>query len=212
MRLGGSHREKTPVHRQGFGVSSAERCGGRFAFPSNSDCTLREAINAAFEASGDLEAAARPEDGPPEDTFVDMYAALVSVPVIGRSVLGDNEQRDDPAQEDVESLDRVLAGFGQFDVDRLNEREEQGQGGDGINGPGMQTPVEIGDAHRRLCRLGCLGPSRHAQRHGRPSAAAPASGIFKLHLQQQQALVEAALSVQPKARKSKKQPAKKRKT
>ena len=45
---------------------------------------------------------------------------------------------------------------------------------------------------------------------GRPSAAAPASGIFKLHLQQQQALVEAALSIQPKARKSKKQPAKKR--
>ncbi len=45
---------------------------------------------------------------------------------------------------------------------------------------------------------------------GRPSAAAPASGIFKLHLQQQQALVEAALSIQPAARKTKKQPAKKR--
>lgn len=45
---------------------------------------------------------------------------------------------------------------------------------------------------------------------GRPSAAAPASGIFKLHLQQQQALVEAALSIQPAARKSRKQPAKKR--
>ena len=33
---------------------------------------------------------------------------------------------------------------------------------------------------------------------GRPGAAAPASGIFKLHIQQQQALVEAALGVQPK--------------
>ena len=47
---------------------------------------------------------------------------------------------------------------------------------------------------------------------GRPSAAAPASGIYKLHLQQQQALVEAALDVEVKARVAKKQPAKKRKS
>ena len=40
---------------------------------------------------------------------------------------------------------------------------------------------------------------------GRPSAAAPASGVFKLHLQQQQALVEAALGIQSNASKSKKQ-------
>ena len=37
---------------------------------------------------------------------------------------------------------------------------------------------------------------------GRPSAAAPASGIFKVHLQQQQALVEAALDIEIKASKS----------
>jgi 2-oxoglutarate dehydrogenase E1 component len=37
---------------------------------------------------------------------------------------------------------------------------------------------------------------------GRPSAAAPASGIFKIHLQQQQALVEAALDIESKASKS----------
>ena len=47
---------------------------------------------------------------------------------------------------------------------------------------------------------------------GRPSAAAPASGVFKLHLQQQQALVEAALSTHSKASKSSRQPASKRKT
>ena len=47
---------------------------------------------------------------------------------------------------------------------------------------------------------------------GRPGAAAPASGIFKLHLQQQQALVEAALNIQVKARKSKMPASKKRKT
>jgi 2-oxoglutarate dehydrogenase E1 component len=39
---------------------------------------------------------------------------------------------------------------------------------------------------------------------GRPGAAAPASGIFKLHLQQQQALVEAALGIDVRASKSKK--------
>jgi 2-oxoglutarate dehydrogenase E1 component len=38
---------------------------------------------------------------------------------------------------------------------------------------------------------------------GRPGAAAPASGIFKLHTQQQQALVEAALDLNVKASKSK---------
>jgi 2-oxoglutarate dehydrogenase E1 component len=47
---------------------------------------------------------------------------------------------------------------------------------------------------------------------GRPGAAAPASGVFKLHLQQQQALVEAALSVHVTASKSSRQPATKRKT
>ncbi|MDX1403791.1 MAG: 2-oxoglutarate dehydrogenase E1 component [Woeseiaceae bacterium] len=39
---------------------------------------------------------------------------------------------------------------------------------------------------------------------GRRSAAAPASGIFKLHLREQQALVEAALDLQVKASESKK--------
>ncbi|NNC77019.1 MAG: 2-oxoglutarate dehydrogenase E1 component, partial [Woeseiaceae bacterium] len=37
---------------------------------------------------------------------------------------------------------------------------------------------------------------------GRASAAAPASGIFKVHMQQQQALVEAALGIEFKASKS----------
>jgi 2-oxoglutarate dehydrogenase E1 component len=47
---------------------------------------------------------------------------------------------------------------------------------------------------------------------GRPGAAAPASGVFKLHLQQQQALVEAALNIQVKASKSDQPSGKKRKT
>jgi len=48
-------------------------------------------INAAFEATGDARAIARPLSGAPEDTFIDMQVALVSVPAIGRSLLGDRE-------------------------------------------------------------------------------------------------------------------------
>jgi len=47
---------------------------------------------------------------------------------------------------------------------------------------------------------------------GRPGAAAPASGIFKLHLQQQQALVEAALGIDVTATKSAKPRQAKRKS
>ncbi|MDH3990459.1 MAG: 2-oxoglutarate dehydrogenase E1 component, partial [Gammaproteobacteria bacterium] len=56
-----------------------------------------------------------------------------------------------------------------------------------------------------------LGEHQQLFYSGREGAAAPASGVFKLHLQQQQALVEAALNVQVKARKSAKQPVTKRK-
>lgn len=57
-----------------------------------------------------------------------------------------------------------------------------------------------------------LGDHQELYYAGRPGAAAPASGVFKLHLQQQQALVEAALNIQVKARKSKDAARKKRKT
>lgn len=48
-------------------------------------------VNAAYEAAGDAKAAARPERGEPAKTFIDMKAALVSVPSIGISLLGDAE-------------------------------------------------------------------------------------------------------------------------
>jgi 2-oxoglutarate dehydrogenase E1 component len=47
---------------------------------------------------------------------------------------------------------------------------------------------------------------------GRPGAAAPASGIFKVHLKQQQALVEAALDIKSEASKVRKPEKTKRKT
>jgi 2-oxoglutarate dehydrogenase E1 component len=56
-----------------------------------------------------------------------------------------------------------------------------------------------------------LQEHQHLYYAGRPSAAAPASGIFKVHLQQQQALVEAALGIEAKASKSAKPRTTKRK-
>lgn len=48
-------------------------------------------VNAAFAAMADPRAAARPHRGAPDDTFIDMYAALVSVPAIGEALLGPAE-------------------------------------------------------------------------------------------------------------------------
>ena len=48
-------------------------------------------VNEAFLTLGDDRAASRPVDGAPDDTFIDMYAALVSVPAIGKALLGDAE-------------------------------------------------------------------------------------------------------------------------
>jgi NosR/NirI family nitrous oxide reductase transcriptional regulator len=46
-------------------------------------------INRAFEQSGNVEAKAHPDTGNPDDTFIDLYVAVVSVPSIGRSLLGE---------------------------------------------------------------------------------------------------------------------------
>ena len=48
-------------------------------------------VTGDFAAAGKEKAAARPESDVPEERFIDLYAALVSVPVIGRSLLGDAE-------------------------------------------------------------------------------------------------------------------------
>ena len=48
-------------------------------------------VTADFAAAGKEKAAARPESDDPEARFIDLYAAEVSVPVIGRSLLGDAE-------------------------------------------------------------------------------------------------------------------------
>ncbi len=56
-----------------------------------------------------------------------------------------------------------------------------------------------------------LSPQQQLYYAGRPGAAAPASGVFKIHLQQQQALVEAALDISTEASKVRKPEKTKRK-
>lgn len=48
-------------------------------------------INQAFESAGNLEAIARPEEGEPSETFINLNAALVSQPAIGNTLLGQDE-------------------------------------------------------------------------------------------------------------------------
>ncbi|MFT0531260.1 4Fe-4S binding protein [Castellaniella hirudinis] len=50
-------------------------------------------INQAFENTGRQAAIDKPEPGDPDDTFIDLYTAVVSVPGIGRSLLGDTEYK-----------------------------------------------------------------------------------------------------------------------
>jgi len=71
-------------------------------------------VNQAFARTGRPDAAARPETGDPADTFIDLYAALVSVPTIGRSLLGDTgwQQLSDRLQPGQQAV--LVAGNGAY--------------------------------------------------------------------------------------------------
>ncbi len=71
-------------------------------------------VNKAFEAGGKAAAAEHPEKGPDDDTFVNLYVALVSQPAIGKSLLGeagwnDLQSRLKPGQQAM-----VVAGEGRY--------------------------------------------------------------------------------------------------
>jgi NosR/NirI family nitrous oxide reductase transcriptional regulator len=71
-------------------------------------------VNQAFARSGNAAAAANPEPGNPEDTFIDLYVALVSVPAIGESLLGEEafeqlKRRLKPGQQAI-----LVAGEGLY--------------------------------------------------------------------------------------------------
>jgi len=72
------------------------------------------AINEAFARSGNAAAAANPEPGDPNDTFIDLYLALATVPTIGRSLLGQDgyeqlKARLKPGQQAI-----IVAGNGVY--------------------------------------------------------------------------------------------------
>ncbi|MBR0689847.1 regulatory protein NosR [Bradyrhizobium manausense] len=71
-------------------------------------------VNDAFAKSGNAAASQYPEPGDASDSFVDLYAALVTAPTIGRSLLGDDgyqrlKDRLKPGQQAI-----IVAGNGSY--------------------------------------------------------------------------------------------------
>ncbi|MGB3899970.1 MAG: 4Fe-4S binding protein [Mesorhizobium sp.] len=71
-------------------------------------------VTKAFADAGQTQAAERPETGDPTDRFIDLYVAPVSVPAIGRSLLGDAgydrlEKKLKPGQQAI-----IVAGEGAY--------------------------------------------------------------------------------------------------
>ncbi len=71
-------------------------------------------VNEAYAKSGNAAAAQNPEPGEAGDTYIDLYVALVSVPTIGRSLLGDEgyqrlKEQLQPGQQAI-----VVAGEGVY--------------------------------------------------------------------------------------------------
>ena len=71
-------------------------------------------INDAFERSGDAVAAKRVEQGEAQDIFIHLSAALVTVPTIGVSVLGTNEDRNLRKTLGTKQHAILLAGQGRY--------------------------------------------------------------------------------------------------
>lgn len=75
--------------------------------------TLKQ-INEAFAASGEPLALDYAEEGSDDEVFIELYAAVVSIPSIGRSLLGEHEYRNlqkklQPGEQAI-----LLAGDGRF--------------------------------------------------------------------------------------------------
>lgn len=71
-------------------------------------------INKAFEATNNIPAIDRAEQGDPSEIFIELYAGLVSIPSIGRSLLGEAEYQNmmkhlKPGQQAI-----LLAGNGRY--------------------------------------------------------------------------------------------------
>ncbi len=71
-------------------------------------------INTAYDQVADFRAADFPEQGAADDVFIELYAAVVSIPGIGRSLLGESEYKNlmkklQPGEQAI-----LLAGDGRF--------------------------------------------------------------------------------------------------
>lgn len=71
-------------------------------------------VNQTFEKVGNAAAAARPEEGDPNDIFIDLYVADVAVPTIGRSLLGYGGYERLAARLKPGQQALVLAGSGRY--------------------------------------------------------------------------------------------------
>jgi NosR/NirI family nitrous oxide reductase transcriptional regulator len=71
-------------------------------------------INAAFAGSSNPQAAQYPEPGPDTDSFIDLYVAEVSVPSIGRSLLGEAEWQNLKARLQPGQQAILVAGNGRY--------------------------------------------------------------------------------------------------
>lgn len=71
-------------------------------------------VNETFAKSGNQAAADNPEPGDPADSFIDLYVAPVSVPTIGRSLLGDEgyERLKSRLKPDQQAI--IVAGDGAY--------------------------------------------------------------------------------------------------
>ncbi len=71
-------------------------------------------VNAAFEASGDSLAVKAAEEGPADETFIELYTAIVSIPAIGRSLLGEAEYKNLIEKLEPEQQAILVAGDGRY--------------------------------------------------------------------------------------------------
>ena len=71
-------------------------------------------INRAFANSGNPLAASHPEAGPDDDNFIDLYVAEVSVPSIGRSLLGEGGYNRLKARLKPDQQAVLIAGSGRY--------------------------------------------------------------------------------------------------
>ena len=71
-------------------------------------------INNAFARLGNEEAIARPEQGEPDETFIDLYAASLAVPTIAKSLLGEQEYKNHKARLKPDQDAFLILGTGRY--------------------------------------------------------------------------------------------------